>query len=115
MSRLLRALAFAAELSHWTGRKVLAIHHGFDHEAFTRDSSPLASEVEEKLRRPDGSFKLLFVSHYNYYRNFETLISSTATPARSAARSFGQTTADLPLGVRKESGSISSPKLPQIW
>lgn len=66
--------AFAAELSRWTGARVLAIHHGFDHEAFTRDSSPLTAEVEEKLRTAEGSLKLLFVSHYNYYRNFETLI-----------------------------------------
>jgi glycosyltransferase involved in cell wall biosynthesis len=54
--------------------RVLAIHHGFDPENFTRDSSPFSSEVEEKLRTAEGSLKLLFVSHYNYYRNFETLI-----------------------------------------
>jgi glycosyltransferase involved in cell wall biosynthesis len=66
--------AFAAELRRWTGARVLAIHHGFDHEAFTRDPGPLAPEVEEKLRVADGALKLLFVSHYNYYRNFETLI-----------------------------------------
>jgi len=30
--------------------------------------------VEEKLRATGESLKLLFVSHYNYYRNFETLI-----------------------------------------
>jgi glycosyltransferase involved in cell wall biosynthesis len=66
--------AFAADLRRWTGARVLAIHHGFDREAFIRDSSPLASEVEEKLCAADGSLKLLFVSHYNYYRNFETLI-----------------------------------------
>src|ERR1051326_8325256 len=66
--------AFAAELQRWTGVRVLAIHHGFDDEAFTRDASPLTPDVEEKLRKVDRCFKLLFVSHYNYYRNFETLI-----------------------------------------
>jgi glycosyltransferase involved in cell wall biosynthesis len=66
--------AFASELGRWTGTRVLAIHHGFDHAVFTHDSSPLASDVEEKLRAVNGSLKLLFVSHYNYYRNFETLI-----------------------------------------
>jgi glycosyltransferase involved in cell wall biosynthesis len=66
--------AFATELRSWTGMRILAIPHGFDHEAFNGDSSPLASEVEKKLRAVEGSFKLLFVSHYNYYRNFETLI-----------------------------------------
>jgi glycosyltransferase involved in cell wall biosynthesis len=68
--------AFAAELRRWTGGNVIAIHHGFDHEAFTRDNNPLSPEVERKLQAAQGSLKLLFVSHYNYYRNFETLISA---------------------------------------
>jgi len=66
--------AFAAELKRWTGAPVIAIHHGFDREAFTRDTTPLDAEVEAKLRAAEGSVKILFVSHYNYYRNFETLI-----------------------------------------
>lgn len=66
--------AFAAELRRWTGVPVMAVHHGFDREAFTRSATPLAPEVEAKLQAADGCFKLLFVSHYNYYRNFETLI-----------------------------------------
>jgi glycosyltransferase involved in cell wall biosynthesis len=67
---------FAAELARWTGIRVLAIPHGFDRDAFTADPSPLAPEVEQKLGAAEDSFKLLFVSHYNYYRNFETLIRS---------------------------------------
>jgi glycosyltransferase involved in cell wall biosynthesis len=66
--------AFAEELKQWSGISVIAIHHGFDREAFAGDSTPLASEVETALRAAEGSFKILFVSHYNYYRNFETLI-----------------------------------------
>ena len=66
--------AFAAELTRWTGIRVLSIPHGFDREAFTLDSSPLAPEVEEKMVAAEGSLKLLFVSHYNYYRNFDILI-----------------------------------------
>jgi len=66
--------AFAAELQRWTGVQVHAIHHGFDGETFTRDSTPLSAEVEEKLQTADGGLRMLFVSHYNYYRNFETLI-----------------------------------------
>lgn len=66
--------AFAAELQRWTGRSVRAIHHGFDHELFAGDGSPLAEEIEDRLRPAQASFKLLFVSHYNYYRNFETLL-----------------------------------------
>lgn len=66
--------AFATELGRWTGQKVIAIHHGFDQDVFTRDSRPLSPEVRSKLDSAEGSFKILFVSHYNYYRNFETLI-----------------------------------------
>jgi glycosyltransferase involved in cell wall biosynthesis len=66
--------AFAAELRRWTGKAVCTIHHGFDNEAFCHGSTPLAADMEEKLRSVEGTVKLLFVSHYNYYRNFETLI-----------------------------------------
>ena len=65
--------AFADELQRWTGKQVTAIHHGFDHEAFFRDQSPLPEDVQEKLESGKGHLRLLFVSHYNYYRNFETL------------------------------------------
>jgi glycosyltransferase involved in cell wall biosynthesis len=66
--------AFAAELRRWTGENVVSIHHGFDHDAFTGDNAPLAPDIEAKLKAADASLKLLFVSHYNYYRNFETLL-----------------------------------------
>src|SRR5580698_9852906 len=68
--------AFASELQRWTGRPVATIHHGFDKNAFTADNSPLDPEVAEKLNQTRGSLKLLFVSHYNYYRNFETAFRS---------------------------------------
>ena len=66
--------AFASELERWSGRRVMAIHHGFDQNAFIHNSSALAPELEERLNLPPKCIKLLFVSHYNYYRNFETLI-----------------------------------------
>ena len=68
--------AFAKELERWTGRKVNVIHHGFDRVAFTRNNTPLPADVNLKLEAAEGSLKILFVSHYNYYRNFETLIRS---------------------------------------
>jgi glycosyltransferase involved in cell wall biosynthesis len=66
--------AFAQELSQWSGRKVLALHHGFDPDAFTSDAVPLTLEVKRQLEQGQGALRLLFVSHYNYYRNFETLL-----------------------------------------
>jgi glycosyltransferase involved in cell wall biosynthesis len=65
--------AFAQELRHWTGRDVVAIHHGFDRESFFRDQTPLPVEIRQKLDLEKDAVRLLYVSHYNYYRNFETL------------------------------------------
>jgi len=66
--------AFALDLARWSNRRVLPIHHGFDYEEFTRDKSPLPESVNRELLAAEGSLTILFVSHYNYYRNFETLI-----------------------------------------
>lgn len=66
--------AFARELSRWSGREVVAIHHGFDADAFTSGATPLPAEVQAQLEDGAGALRLLFVSHYNYYRNFETLL-----------------------------------------
>lgn len=70
--------SYAADLRQWAKGKVIAIHHGFDREVFFGDLSPLPRHVEEKLTAADGCLQLLFVSHYNYYRNFETLFRAVA-------------------------------------
>ena len=69
---------FASALQRWTGKDVVSIHHGFDRELFFRNESSLPPEVQAKVAASEGSVRLLFVSHYNYYRNFETLIRATA-------------------------------------
>ena len=66
--------AFADELRRWARKEVTAIHHGFDRETFFSDPTPLPANVQEKLDAAQGCVRLLFVSHYNYYRNFETLL-----------------------------------------
>jgi glycosyltransferase involved in cell wall biosynthesis len=70
--------AFARELESWAGRNVPVVHHGFDAERFFRDTTELPSPVQEKLQAAEGTVSLLFVSHYNYYRNFETLFRALA-------------------------------------
>jgi glycosyltransferase involved in cell wall biosynthesis len=65
--------AFAQELRQWSGKKVRAVHHGFDPEAFASDAEPLPSAAKAQLEQGENALRLLFVSHYNYYRNFETL------------------------------------------
>jgi len=68
------SMAFARELRQWSGREVTTIHHGFDREGFIRDRAPLTPEVCTKLEGDSDTLRLLVVSHYNYYRNFETLL-----------------------------------------
>ena len=65
--------AFADELEGWTGRPVRVVHHGFDREVFSSDREPLAPDLQRALERSPGVLRLLLVSHYNYYRNFETV------------------------------------------
>jgi glycosyltransferase involved in cell wall biosynthesis len=64
---------YAQELRRWTGGNVVSIYHGFDPDLFFRDSSALPIDIQQKLLSADNALRLLFVSHYNYYRNFETL------------------------------------------
>ena len=66
--------AFARELQTWAPKTIAAIHHGFDREAFVRDRSALPGHIRQRLDSGGNALRLLFVSHYNYYRNFETLI-----------------------------------------
>jgi glycosyltransferase involved in cell wall biosynthesis len=66
--------AFAADLRRWSGGNVLAIHHGFDRGMFIGSDDPLPNGIQQKLDASQDSLRLFFVSHYNYYRNFETLL-----------------------------------------
>jgi glycosyltransferase involved in cell wall biosynthesis len=66
--------AFAEQLRMWTGRQVLCIHHGFDPDIFSADAMPLPADIQNELDTSTDTLRLLFVSHYNYYRNFETLL-----------------------------------------
>jgi glycosyltransferase involved in cell wall biosynthesis len=77
--------AFAEELHRWTGVRISAVHHGFDRETFLSDHSRLPDAMREKLECAEGALRLLFVSHYNYYRNFETLIRALPTIRRELA------------------------------
>jgi glycosyltransferase involved in cell wall biosynthesis len=65
---------FAAELEAWTGREVIPIHHGFDRDIFFSEATRLPEDAERALQSSADAMRLLFVSHYNYYRNFETLL-----------------------------------------
>jgi glycosyltransferase involved in cell wall biosynthesis len=73
---------FARDLHRWTGKDVTCIHHGFDPCTFFSDPAPLPQDIQAHLASASNSVKILFVSHYNYYRNFETLIRAIAVAKR---------------------------------
>jgi glycosyltransferase involved in cell wall biosynthesis len=66
--------AFADTLRGWTGGNVVSIYHGFDPQIFFRDNARLPSPMQDKIDSGKNALRLIFVSHYNYYRNFETLL-----------------------------------------
>jgi glycosyltransferase involved in cell wall biosynthesis len=68
--------AFAEQLRMWTGRKIECIHHGFDPDIFFDDATPLPEDIQNQLNTAPDTLRLLFVSHYNYYRSFETLFQA---------------------------------------
>jgi glycosyltransferase involved in cell wall biosynthesis len=70
--------AFARELCQWARKEIVSIPHGFDDEAFFIAQQRLPPDVQKKVEAAQGSLRLLFVSHYNYYRNFETLFHGVA-------------------------------------
>jgi glycosyltransferase involved in cell wall biosynthesis len=69
--------AFANEIRRWTGKKQLPvswIHHGFDPHGFFESDDPLPEALGKDISQGNPSLRILFVSHYNYFRNFETLV-----------------------------------------
>ena len=76
---LLQQLDFAAGSS--TGRFVV-LPFGFDQQQFSANSEPLPIQLREKLNLQPNCRRLLYVSHYNYFRNFETLLRALPTLKR---------------------------------
>jgi glycosyltransferase involved in cell wall biosynthesis len=72
--RVAPSRAFARELENWTGVPVDTVHHGFDRDLFFSNYPPLPAMIQQKLDAADDAVRLLLVSQYNYYRNFETLL-----------------------------------------
>ncbi len=69
--------SFADEVRAWVRKKLLpisAIPHGFDSERFFGADEALPERTQSRLSEGDHCLRLLFVSHYNYFRNFDTLI-----------------------------------------
>ncbi len=54
--------------------KIETLQFGFDAEGFVKNPEQLPDLLTAKLNLNQDYRRILFVSHYNYFRNFETLI-----------------------------------------
>jgi glycosyltransferase involved in cell wall biosynthesis len=54
------------------------VHHGFDADRFRAGGGPLRDDYRALLGPPDAAARILFVSHYNYFRNFDTVLRAVA-------------------------------------
>jgi glycosyltransferase involved in cell wall biosynthesis len=70
--------------------KFEVLHFGFDPAIFTADAEPLPAGQMAQLRPNENCRRLLYVSHYNYYRNFETLIRALPAINREFQRREGR-------------------------
>lgn len=61
---------------------------GFDRDIFQADLKP-PEWLEARLHRDPGVRRLLYVSHYNYFRNFETLLRALPELKRRVLESSG--------------------------
>jgi glycosyltransferase involved in cell wall biosynthesis len=61
---------------------------GFDRDIFQADLKP-PDWLEARLHRDPGVRRLLYVSHYNYFRNFETLLRALPELKRRVLESSG--------------------------
>jgi glycosyltransferase involved in cell wall biosynthesis len=69
--------AFADAIRSWCAPAqppLTVIPHGFDRDTFFNDRLPLVPRLQETLDACAGSLRILSVSHYNYFRNFDTLV-----------------------------------------
>lgn len=63
---------------------------GFDSQVFTADAAPLAAAQLAKLDLRADCYRLLYVSHYNYFRNFETLLRALPLIKQAVATQSGK-------------------------
>jgi glycosyltransferase involved in cell wall biosynthesis len=65
-----------------------AVHHGFDQQHFRVRGEELPEEYRRLMGPRDAAARVLFVSHYNYFRNFETVLRAVAQLKKRLGRPF---------------------------
>lgn len=71
--------------------KIEPLRFGFDAESFMKNPEPLPDSLTAKLNLSESCRRILFVSHYNYFRNFETLIRALPVIKSRLKQQTGET------------------------
>ncbi|MBS1789491.1 MAG: glycosyltransferase family 4 protein [Acidobacteria bacterium] len=71
--------------------KIETLRFGFDSDGFFNTQDPLPDSLAAKLDLQDGCRRVLFVSHYNYFRNFETLLRALPLIKSQLKQQSGET------------------------
>jgi glycosyltransferase involved in cell wall biosynthesis len=77
--------AFAARARGGSRRPFEVLPFGFDPDLFAAQREPLSAASQSKLDLGNDCRRLLYVSHYNYFRNFETLLRALPLIVAGAA------------------------------
>ena len=84
--------AFGERIRVAMGRSDLhfeVLNFGFDHDLFRSGCGKMMEEIR-RLREDRTAWRLLYVSHYNYFRNFETLLRALPELNKRVERATGR-------------------------
>ena len=98
------AFARAIQAAGFSHKEFSVIPFGFDLISFTANSEPLPETQLAQLNHRADCLRILCVSHYNYFRNFETLLRALPIIKREVQARAGKTvqlvlTTDLQCGA----------------
>lgn len=99
------AFARAIQAAGFAHKKFSVIPFGFDLARFTTNLEPLPEAQLLQLNRGADCLRVLCVSHYNYFRNFETLLRALPLIKREVQERTGQTV-QLVLTTELQRGAV---------
>src|SRR5262245_18911334 len=86
-------------------RRIEVLRFGIDESSFSTDENSLGAEKIAKLNLSANCYRILYLSHYNFFRNFETLIRALPSIKEQIRNKEGKEvrlvfTTELRLGAR---------------
>ena len=99
--------AFARELSHWSGRNVLSLHHGFDPDVFASDVTTLSAQAQFELETGKRRSPPALRQPLQLLSEFRNPVPGDAHLAQPSEGKESEAVSYLPAGFRGKSRNIS--------